>query len=32
MHLHVIDIAIIVLYLATTVVVGYWFPIALPAT
>jgi len=24
MHLHVIDIAIIVLYLATTVVVGYW--------
>jgi Na+/proline symporter len=24
MHLHVIDIAIILLYLATTVVVGYW--------
>jgi len=24
MHLHVIDIAIIVLYLVTTVVVGYW--------
>ena len=24
MHLHVIDIAIIVLYLATTVMVGYW--------